>query len=86
MATILSSLLVAALAVATVREIAPIFTALALTARNGTAIASELAHMNISNQVDAIPPLPCTSNETCALTPMESAIPEISKKNLFIVL
>ncbi len=44
----------ALVAVATVREIAPIFTALALTARNGTAIASELAHMNISNQVDAM--------------------------------
>lgn len=44
----------ALVAVATVREIAPIFTALTLTARNGTAIASELAHMNISNQVDAM--------------------------------
>jgi phospholipid/cholesterol/gamma-HCH transport system permease protein len=44
----------ALVALATVREIAPIFTALALTARNGTAIASELAHMNISDQVDAM--------------------------------
>jgi len=41
-------------AIAVVREIGPIFTALALTARNGTAIASELAHMNLTNQVDAL--------------------------------
>ncbi|XVJ52260.1 MAG: ABC transporter permease [Vampirovibrio sp.] len=41
-------------ALATVREIAPIFTALSLAARNGTAIASELAHMTLSDQVAAM--------------------------------
>ena len=41
-------------AAAVIREVAPIFTALSLAARCGTALASELAHMKISNQVDAI--------------------------------
>jgi phospholipid/cholesterol/gamma-HCH transport system permease protein len=39
---------------AILREIAPIFTALALAARSGTAIASELAQMKVSSQIDAI--------------------------------
>jgi phospholipid/cholesterol/gamma-HCH transport system permease protein len=39
---------------AIVREMAPIFTAMAVGARAGTAIASELGHMQVSNQVDAL--------------------------------
>jgi phospholipid/cholesterol/gamma-HCH transport system permease protein len=39
---------------AIIREIAPIFTALSLTARSGTAVASELAQMNVTSQVDAM--------------------------------
>ena len=39
---------------ALVREIAPIFTALAIGARAGTAMASELAHMQVTNQIDAL--------------------------------
>lgn len=41
-------------ALAVVREMAPIFTALAVGARAGTAIASELGHMSVSNQLDAL--------------------------------
>jgi phospholipid/cholesterol/gamma-HCH transport system permease protein len=41
-------------ALAVVREIAPIFTALAVGARCGTAMASELAHMTLNNQVSAL--------------------------------
>jgi phospholipid/cholesterol/gamma-HCH transport system permease protein len=37
-----------------VKEIAPIFTALAVGARCGTAMASELAHMNLNNQISAL--------------------------------
>lgn len=39
---------------AIVREMAPIFTAMAVGARAGTAVASELGHMRISNQIDAL--------------------------------
>jgi len=39
---------------AVVKEIAPIFTALAVGARCGTAMASELAHMTLNNQVSAL--------------------------------
>lgn len=41
-------------AVAIVREIGPIFACLAVSARSGTAIASELANMKVTNQVDAL--------------------------------
>lgn len=41
-------------ALAVVREIAPIFAALAIGARAGTAMASELAHMQVTNQIDAL--------------------------------
>jgi phospholipid/cholesterol/gamma-HCH transport system permease protein len=41
-------------ALAIVREIAPIFTSLAVGARAGTAIAAELAHMTISDQLSAL--------------------------------
>jgi phospholipid/cholesterol/gamma-HCH transport system permease protein len=41
-------------ALSVVREIAPIFTALAVGARCGTAMASELAHMSLNNQVSAL--------------------------------
>ncbi|MDD3594360.1 MAG: ABC transporter permease [Candidatus Gastranaerophilales bacterium] len=37
-----------------VRELAPVFTALAISARAGTAIASEIGNMKISQQVDAM--------------------------------
>lgn len=38
-------------AIAVVREIAPVFTGLAVGAKGGTAIASELAHMQVTNQI-----------------------------------
>jgi phospholipid/cholesterol/gamma-HCH transport system permease protein len=41
-------------ALAIVREIAPIFTCLAVGARAGTAIAAELANMKVSEQIDAL--------------------------------
>jgi phospholipid/cholesterol/gamma-HCH transport system permease protein len=41
-------------ALAIVREIAPIFTCLAVGARAGTAIAAEIANMQVSEQVDAL--------------------------------
>lgn len=41
-------------ALAIVREIAPIFTCLAVGARAGTAIAAELANMRVSEQIDAL--------------------------------
>lgn len=41
-------------ALAMVREIAPIFSALAVGARAGTAIAAELANMRVTEQVDAL--------------------------------
>jgi phospholipid/cholesterol/gamma-HCH transport system permease protein len=40
--------------VAIVREIAPIFACLAVSARCGTAIASEIANMKVTSQVDAL--------------------------------
>jgi len=42
------------LAVALVREIAPGFAALAVSARAGTAISAEIANMQVTSQVDAI--------------------------------
>lgn len=44
----------ALVALAMVREMAPIFTALAIGARSGTAIASEIANMAVTNQLDAL--------------------------------
>jgi phospholipid/cholesterol/gamma-HCH transport system permease protein len=41
-------------AIAMVREMAPIFTALAMGARAGTAISAEIANMNVTNQIDAL--------------------------------
>lgn len=41
-------------AIAVVREIAPIFTCLAVGARAGTAIAAEIANMKVTEQVDAL--------------------------------
>lgn len=41
-------------AVAIIREIAPAFTALAIGARAGTAIAAEIANMQVTEQIDAI--------------------------------
>lgn len=41
-------------ALAVVREIAPIFTCLAVGARAGTAIAAEIANMQVTEQVDAL--------------------------------
>jgi len=41
-------------ALAIVREIGPIFTCLAVGARAGTAIAAELANMQVTDQVDAL--------------------------------
>lgn len=40
--------------IAVVREIAPIFACLAVSARSGTAIASEIANMKVTDQVDAL--------------------------------
>lgn len=40
--------------IAIVREIAPIFACLAVSARSGTAIASEIANMKVTDQVDAL--------------------------------
>jgi len=42
------------LAVALIRELAPGFAALALSARAGTAISAEVANMKVTSQVDAI--------------------------------
>ncbi len=42
------------LAVALIRELAPGFAALALSARAGTAISAEVANMQVTSQVDAI--------------------------------
>lgn len=42
------------LAVALIREIAPGFAALAVSARAGTAISAEIANMQVTSQVDAI--------------------------------
>ncbi len=42
------------LAVALIREIAPGFAALAISARAGTAISAEIANMQVTSQVDAI--------------------------------
>ncbi len=41
-------------ALAVVREIGPIFTCLAVSARSGTAIAAEIANMKVTEQVDAL--------------------------------
>jgi len=41
-------------AVAMVREMAPIFTALSIGARAGTAISAEIANMNVTSQIDAL--------------------------------
>lgn len=41
-------------ALAIVREIAPIFTCLAVGARAGTAIAAEIANMQVTEQIDAL--------------------------------
>lgn len=41
-------------AIAMVREMGPIFTALAVAARAGTGIAAEIANMKITNQLDAL--------------------------------
>jgi phospholipid/cholesterol/gamma-HCH transport system permease protein len=41
-------------AVAIIREIAPLFASLAVGARSGTAIASEIANMRVTEQVDAL--------------------------------
>lgn len=41
-------------AIAMVREIAPIFSSLAVAARSGTGMAAEIANMKVSNQVDAL--------------------------------
>jgi phospholipid/cholesterol/gamma-HCH transport system permease protein len=41
-------------ALAVVRELAPIFTCLAVGARAGTAISAEIANMKVSNQIDAL--------------------------------
>lgn len=41
-------------ALAMVREMAPIFAALSVGARSGTAIASEIANMAVTNQLDAM--------------------------------
>ena len=42
------------LAIALIREIAPGFAALAISARAGTAISAEIANMKVTSQVDAI--------------------------------
>lgn len=42
------------IALAMVREIAPLFTALAVAARSGTTLASELASWKVFNQLDAL--------------------------------
>ena len=42
------------IAIALIREIAPGFAALAISARAGTAICAEIANMQVSEQVDAI--------------------------------
>ena len=42
------------LAVALIRELAPGFAALAISARAGTAISAEIANMQVTSQVDAI--------------------------------
>lgn len=44
----------ALVALAMVREMAPIFTALAVGARAGTAISAEIANMAVTNQLDAL--------------------------------
>lgn len=44
----------ALVALAMVREMAPIFTALAVGARAGTAISTEIANMAVTNQLDAL--------------------------------
>jgi phospholipid/cholesterol/gamma-HCH transport system permease protein len=44
----------ALVALAMVREMGPIFTALAVAARAGTGIAAEIANMNATNQTDAL--------------------------------
>ena len=44
----------ALVAMAMVREMGPIFTALAVAARAGTGIAAEIANMNVTNQMDAL--------------------------------
>ncbi len=41
-------------ALATVREMGPIFTAMAIGARAGTAISAEIANMAVTNQLDAM--------------------------------
>ncbi len=43
-----------ALTIALIREIAPGFVALAISARSGTAICAEMANMQVTSQVDAI--------------------------------
>ncbi len=57
----------ALVALSIVREVAPIFTALSLAARNGTAIASELAHMTLTNQVKAMQVLQICPNRYLVL-------------------
>jgi phospholipid/cholesterol/gamma-HCH transport system permease protein len=42
------------LALAIVREVGPIFTALAVGSRSGTAISAEIANMSVTQQVDAL--------------------------------
>lgn len=44
----------ALVALATVREMGPIFTAMAVGARAGTAMTAEMANMAVTNQVDAL--------------------------------
>ncbi len=44
----------ALVALATVREMGPIFTAMAVGARAGTAISAEIANMAVTNQLDAM--------------------------------
>lgn len=44
----------ALVALAMIREMGPIFTALAVAARAGTGIAAEIANMNVTNQMDAL--------------------------------
>lgn len=54
------------LGLALTREIAPVFTALMVTARNGSAMAAELGSMRVTEQIDAM--------ETMAVNPMQYLI------------
>jgi phospholipid/cholesterol/gamma-HCH transport system permease protein len=44
----------ALVALATVREMGPMFTAFAMSARSGTAMSAEIGNMSVSNQIDAL--------------------------------